>query len=100
MRNNNPLGKGIEFFISTSPIGLDSQDFQVRNTNPARKNRLTLHLLIRKALEGRCRGYVPEVPDQDNSAESHRDRHEPTLQQDGGKITPRDRVIFGEDKIL
>jgi hypothetical protein len=45
-------------------------------------------------------GYVPEVLDQDNSDESHRDQHGPTLQQDGGKITPRDRVLLGEDQIL
>jgi hypothetical protein len=42
----------------------------------------------------KCRGYVPRVPNQDDSAESHRDRHGTALQQDGGRISPRDRVLI------
>jgi hypothetical protein len=38
---------------------------------------------------GGCRGYVPVVPNQDHSTRSHRDRHEPTLQQDDGRTYPK-----------
>jgi hypothetical protein len=56
---------------------------------PERLNRakVTLH-------GPKCQGYVPRVPNQDDSAESHKDRHGPALQQDGDRISPRDRVLF------
>jgi hypothetical protein len=64
------------------------------NFAPTRKVQSALHLLSRKALGGCCRGYVPGVLDQDDSAESHRDQHESTLQQDGSRITPKYIVIL------
>jgi hypothetical protein len=38
--------------------------------------------------------HVHRVPNQDDSAKSHRDRHGPALQQDGGRIYPGDRVLL------
>jgi hypothetical protein len=41
-----------------------------------------------------CRGYVSRVPNQDDLVESHRDQHGPALQQDGGRIFPKDKVLL------
>jgi hypothetical protein len=42
-----------------------------------------------------CRGYIFRVSDRDNSACPCRSQHKPTLQQDGSRITFRDRVLLG-----
>jgi hypothetical protein len=60
---------------------------EVSNLNPIGRDLLKISCI------GLYQGYIPNVHDQDYSADPCRGHHRPTLQQDGGKITPRDRIL-------